>query len=428
MLYKLLLLAFVSEYFRPQSYWPILGALKITTLLPLAVIGLSALSQPGIDRISNTAVLAHRNSKWLYYFMALLVISMFVADVTLYAKNALDTAFAFFLLYFVTVKEVTTVAKLKGVFGALIVAHLLLIIFNPELVTHPEARSYLNHAYLGDGNDFALSLCILVPMALFIVQDSSSRWVKGTAIFALIVCVLAIVGTQSRGGTLALSAVLLYQWWRSSKKIAGLFAMAALVVVALMYAPTEYFDRMHSLQNYQEEGSAQGRITAWKASLRMAADHPITGVGAGHFPVKFGTQYFPPEMAEGAPWLTAHSIYFLILGELGIPGIVFLIVVIFGTMWQTDRKLGVLGALGGKEAQRLRRLYLCLNSSMLAYAVAGAFLSALYYPHIFILLAMFACMEEIQQRDFVALHESGFGNSEPESVTGRQGPPRSHRA
>ena len=43
-----------------------------------------------------------------------------------------------------------------------------------------------------------------------------------------------------------------------------------------------------------EEGSAQGRILAWQAAGRMALDHPLMGVGSGHFPVAYGVKYRPP--------------------------------------------------------------------------------------------------------------------------------------
>src|SRR5690606_24820523 len=97
------------------------------------------------------------------------------------------------------------------------------------------------------------------------------------------------------------------------------------------YAPPVYFERLSTITHYQNEGSAMGRITAWKAGTRMALDNPVTGVGAGHFAVSFGTRYRPPE-AEGMPWLTAHSSYFLVLGELGLPGIIAFLILTWGNI------------------------------------------------------------------------------------------------
>lgn len=414
MLFKLLAIAYVVEYFRPQQILPILGALKITTLLPLGVIAASVIAKVGEDRISNQQVLANRNSKWLLFFMFLLLVSLFTSDVTLYSWNTINTVFAFFLLYFVTVKEVTSLNKIKVIFGALILSHVLLIAVNPALITSPESRSYLNHAYLGDGNDFALSVCILIPMAIFLIQDANSKLLRLAAIAALLVLILAVIGTSSRGGTLGLACVLLYQWWRGRRKILGIVLLAMVVGVVVLYAPPFYFDRLNTITEYETEGSAQGRLTAWRASIRMVRDHPILGVGSGHFPVKYGTEYFPPEIEGPSPWLTAHSIYFLILGELGIPGIIFLLVVIYGTLWRYDRRIVAIRDVDNPKRKRLRQFYMTLNSSMVAYAVAGAFLSAVYYPHIFVLLALYAASDEIVKREFADLADGAT----PPSTTG----------
>jgi O-antigen ligase len=84
------------------------------------------------------------------------------------------------------------------------------------------------------------------------------------------------------------------------------------------------------------------------------------------------------------PWLTAHSIYFLILGELGLPGITVLIL-FFVVNFAANRQLHKeLMQRGSPAAARHAQLLAALSASLLAYGVAGAFLSAAYYPHMFI--------------------------------------------
>jgi len=85
------------------------------------------------------------------------------------------------------------------------------------------------------------------------------------------------------------------------------------------------------------------------------------------------------------PWLTAHSIYFLILGELGFPGIATLILIIVMNFAANRRLYKELTERGSPEALRYGQLLAALSASLLAYAVAGTFLSAAYYPHMFIL-------------------------------------------
>ena len=70
----------------------------------------------------------------------------------------------------------------------------------------------------------------------------------------------------------------------AARRCCHLLAILLVGLFVLIYASDAYFNRMGTIAHYEEDGSAEGRIEAWKASLRMAIDHPLTGVGAGQFP------------------------------------------------------------------------------------------------------------------------------------------------
>jgi hypothetical protein len=75
------------------------------------------------------------------------------------------------------VRIVTTMQRLRGVFLTLIVAHVFLIIMNPEVVTDPNTRHYISGAtFLGDGNDFSMSLCILIALAIELALRERAKW------------------------------------------------------------------------------------------------------------------------------------------------------------------------------------------------------------------------------------------------------------
>jgi len=123
----------------------------------------------------------------------------------------------------------------------------------------------------------------------------------------------------------------------------------------------------------------------------MAIDNPLLGVGAGHFPQAYGTRYRPPD-AGSAGWLTAHSMYFLVLGELGFTGLVIYGALVFGSVRATlvvrRRVLQSTKDPPSSEVLGTARLLGLLATSMVGFAVAGAFLSASYYPHVFILTGL----------------------------------------
>ena len=74
---------------------------------------------------------------------------------------------------------------------------------------------------------------------------------------------LSVLGSQSRGALLALIAMLGMLWLKSTGKFVtgtlGIFALA----LALLFMPPEWMERMRNIPNYEQDGSALGRINAW---------------------------------------------------------------------------------------------------------------------------------------------------------------------
>ncbi|MBK6674409.1 MAG: O-antigen ligase family protein [Proteobacteria bacterium] len=222
--------------------------------------------------------------------------SMSWATVTTYAYNVFTLIFGYLILFFLIARIITTRKRLRGLFLTLIVSHIFLIIYNPLVVTDPYVRHYITGAtFLGDGNDFSLSLVILLPFSLELVMGAQKKSHKILYIVLLAILILAIIGTQSRGASLGMGTAFAYLWWRSPRKGPALVALAIALFGVLLYAPDVYFSRMKTLSNPEQESSAEARLRAWKAGARMAQDHTWALVQAT-FPTTFpstGTTMLP---------------------------------------------------------------------------------------------------------------------------------------
>lgn len=402
MIYFGLLLVFIFEYMRPGSYVPGLGALN--SIIPLTMFAVSFVLS---GKYSNGLILRERATLWLLYFLALIALSVvFTAEVRLYAYQRFTQVLGYIFLYFMIVKLTTDLRRLKMLMATLALIHVGLVILNPDVILKPEIRSYIKGVtFLGDGNDFALSVVIVVPMCLFLFLEATSRWQKLFYIAIFAVLMLSIIGTASRGAAIAITVVLLYMWWHSKKKMLGVAGLAVVVMGVLLFAPESYFSRMETVKDYETESSAKGRIDAWAAAIRMAKDHPISGVGSGQFGMMYSNRYRPPDYGHDTMrWLTAHSIYFLTLGELGLPGMLFLFAMIVGSLRLNGRRLRDIDNLPSDARETQRRLLMCANTSLIAFAVGGAFLSAIYYPHIYVLAGIMTVVgfQFMEQRERVA--------------------------
>jgi O-antigen ligase len=190
----------------------------------------------------------------------------------------------------------------------------------------------------------------------------------------------------------------------------AIIGMVAVIGILAM-APGAYFARLATIGD-TTEGSAQGRLTAWSAAIRMAADNPLFGVGAAHFGIKIGNEYRPEGFIGSG--MTAHSVYFLALGELGVPGLALLIAIIWGNIAANRRLAAELRRQQSETRHSDLQLLASTSAAMIAFATAGAFLSALYYPHIYVLCGlMSATREVVRQRMRERPETSAVAAAEP---------------
>jgi probable O-glycosylation ligase (exosortase A-associated) len=382
----------------------------INSLVPLAAFGLALLARTGRP---NAAIFRLPMTKWMLAFAALFFVQFFTAGARLYVFERLGAVVGYMLIYYAILRNVTSVERFRGVFAVLVGVHVVVLILHPDVVLDPGKRHYIGGTFLGDGNDFAWSACIAVPMALFLFRHAKSALWRYVWLAALLLLVLAIVGTQSRGGSIALGVVAVYLVLRSRRRVVGLAWLAAIFGAVLLFAPATYFERMDTISTYETDGSAQGRLLAWGTAIRMANDHPFVGVGAGNFSRAFGLEYRPPGVGRrDMYWRNAHSIYFLALGEFGYSGITILLSLILLGLVSTHRIVRRLARGLAPADKELREVALAVHCSLIGFGVAGAFLSGLYYPHLYVLCGMSAAVS-LLGRDIAPRRGAQRGDTPP---------------
>ena len=397
MTYYALLLFFLCEYVRPGNFIPGLDALKLNLLVPVtAIVGTFVRKSP----VSNRDLLAEPNTIAMIVFLGLLCVSTLLALVTMNAFDVTKIVFSYMLIYTVLVRQLGDVGRIKGVFMTLIGVHVLAIGLSPDIFADSSGRASVSAGgFLGDGNDFALSVNVCLPMCLFLLQESRKKLPKMFWLGTMTLLVMAIVATKSRGGTIALVVTGLYFWSKSRRKILMAVCVLGAAAIVFVAAPPAYFNRMSTMTD-TEESSAQARIKAWKTAVGMATDSPLLGAGAGHFPVAYGK-------ANGGRWMTAHSVYFLLLGELGLPGIGVLLFLIFYNLIANRKLQRELRDFDPDRTLTAANLLACTSASIVAFAVAGAFLSAAYYPHLYVIAGLLAASRHVVRQQMAAAFATG---------------------
>jgi probable O-glycosylation ligase (exosortase A-associated) len=202
----------------------------------------------------------------------------------------------------------------------------------------------------------------------------------------MILCGFSVLGSQSRGALLGGGAMLVFLWLKSRRKAIALVAMVLIVPLMIGFMPSTWTNRMHTIETYQEDASAQGRINAWLMAINLVKDHPIVGGGFDLYTADTFARWAPDPTDVHA----AHSNYFQVLGEHGIPGLL-LFLLLFFLAWRTATYV-IRRARGESELSWAADLCRMIQVSLVGYAVGGAFLSLAYFdlPYFFISLVVFS--------------------------------------
>ena len=179
--------------------------------------------------------------------------------------------------------------------------------------------------FITGNTELGFASTVILPMVFYLWTIVEKKWQKHFLVVVMILSAVGIIGTQSRGAFLAFGVLCVYFWWVSRKKMLVMLMLICLVPVMFSVMPDAYFERMETIQTYEEDASAMGRVNAWWFAFNLANDRPILGGGANVFTKELFYRYAPePENHHDV-----HSIYFEMLGEQGYPGLIIFIAMLF---------------------------------------------------------------------------------------------------
>ncbi|NOT12425.1 MAG: putative O-glycosylation ligase, exosortase A system-associated [Methylococcaceae bacterium] len=242
--------------------------------------------------------------------------------------------------------------------------------------------------YIEDNNGLAVAVLMVIPLMVYLIQINDKKWIKQGLIMAIVFSLFTVVGSQSRGAFLAIMAVGAFYWTKSNSKVVSGVLIAILAISLFTFMPESWHQRMGSIENYQEDGSAMGRINAWKYAFNAANDN-LLGVGFESWSPQTFALYAPNPNDVHA----AHSIYFTILADHGWIGL-FIYLLIYFMAW---RKLGgiIKQTAKNEELKQFHSLAKMLQVGFIAYLVGGAFLSLSYFDLPWHLISIVIILESI---------------------------------
>ncbi|WP_235578694.1 putative O-glycosylation ligase, exosortase A system-associated [Rhodanobacter sp. Root627] len=243
-------------------------------------------------------------------------------------------------------------------------------------------------SFIADNNALALALCMTLPLMRYLQLHSTRKFVRLGLTVGMLLTGIAVLGTYSRGGLVALAVVCMVLFLKSRGRLAVLIIFIVVAGTAYHFMPPEWTQRMGTLKDAQQTSSGETRIESYKFALNLALHKPLLGGGLNVYQSESTWQNYAP---PGSISRAIHSIYFRILGEQGFPGLLLFLALLF-VSWRNCSRVRK-RTRGMPDMRWAFDLASMLQVSLVAFMTAGALLPMSYFDLAYQLMALCAVLE-----------------------------------
>lgn len=384
----------LTYIWRFQELVPLLGKVKLPILAMAAAIGLLATDRHPARK------LARLKGPILYLVAGLTLViaagvpgSLWTTASAMFLIKEYPQLVVALVLFAASVRSSRDVEwlLLVNLFGALIYS-----LFVMMYARVGGARDRLGNLYYYDSNDYGLLLAASIPIAIYFLRRGTPTARRLFALFSMMVLVLMLVKSGSRGAFLAFGIVMGYVAlrFRAFPARTRMGAVVGGVVLLGLFANQAFWDNMKTMLQPKQDYNwtdPTGRKAIWTRGIGYMLANPLVGTGARTFGVAEGTLstygQWNAQGGQGFKWSVAHNSFVEVGAELGVTGLA-IFTSLFVVSFLKLRRVRSRQPWLPRTAARDPALAQALTASFIAYAVAGFFVSAEWRPFLFFLLAM----------------------------------------
>ncbi len=274
-------------------------------------------------------------------------------------------------------------------------------------------------SFIEGNNELALALIMTIPLMRYLQLQERRKLFRLGLAAGMFLTAIAAVGSQSRGALVGISLMGAIFWLKSRNRwtLALLIVCAVAVIGSIM--PDEWYARMNTIESYERDDSALGRINAWWTAWNVAKDR-VTGGGFWMFQAPVFQQYAPePNRVHDA-----HSIYFQVLGNHGFVGLSIFLSLLLMTWLKCGAVIRV--AKRNPESRWAQDLGAMIQVSLAGYMSSGAFLGLAYFDYLYHLIAVTVVLHHLVKNNESVTAEFVVNRSDPPTA-GTQLPPAGGR-
>lgn len=291
-----------------------------------------------------------------------------------------------FVMFFIAIRILNEFSQVKALYLIAVIS-LGYIAYEMNFLYFVNGCMDIYHNGYGglDNNGAGLMIAMGIPMAYFLWQGYT-RWWRWVFLAIVPPMLHAVLMSYSRGAMLSLLVATPLFVMRSTKQ--NRKSMIAVLVGVWFMLPflagKEIQQRFFTVEQYEQDESAQSRFESWKAALKIAEDYPIFGAGVRN--ANLLSQQYGAD-SEGR---TIHSVYLQIAADSGFPALGFYLATFF-IAWRTLRRFQKQYRKSISNDNPLAYNLACgLEAAIVVFCFGGIFLSLETFelPYLVILLAL----------------------------------------
>ena len=241
-----------------------------------------------------------------------------------------------------------------------------------------------------ENNAFAIVVLMNIPLLVLWYRETKNKYLKIVLAAAIPLSAASAISSQSRGALLTLMVLTLLFIWHSKRKYLVLPLVIAGIIAVSGALPEKWFNRMNTIETYETDASAQGRLVAWKDGIEFAIKNPLLGSGF-----------------DGWRWVTIkdwHNSYVEIMAEHGLIAFSLWMFLLWGTILSLTR-LARLGRKYRKELPWITNYSTMIRMALLAYATGTMFLGLSYWDIMYHLVFIAVLLKKFAHEEIDALNQ-----------------------
>lgn len=250
---------------------------------------------------------------------------------------------------------------------------------------------------IGEPNRYAQVLVVLLPLGILQFRIERSLKLRAAALIASTIILGGMCLTFSRGALLTGAIVFALMAVTRLLNAKQIFASAAAILLFVVFVNPEVLTRLASLERLKvlfsrthsasaaPDSSAILRYEENVAAWRVFLDHPILGIGPGHFSFFYSIPYTNRiGLMQQTKGYRGHNLYLETLAETGVIGLFSLLAIIFAVMrglWKEHQCLA-------RRCPELDCVAIGFFLSLTAYAISAVFDHLSYQRYFWLLVAI----------------------------------------